>query len=388
MRCYSFIVFKMLIKAILFTGFVQGFFQILLLGSKTRNALADKWLMAWLLLVSFQLLFYYDGFSGAPVATGYIGVLAFSIPLLSAPMLYQYIRSLSFGKNLTTGFALLYFLPVVFYWVVNIWFKFHYGQEIEVLKGYPHFDPEVPGLVLYIFTIPMAIIPGGYAIWGLITLIRYQSSLSAQYSYTEKITLNWLKWLVISILVLFIGLFLLIRFGRIALGPDDLFSVVGAVLSGYIFLIGYLGIRQGTVLIGIEKDILPEPAGDAVPYRNSGLDERAVEKIYGSLIEHMETQHPYLSDDLSLSALAAQLNVSPNQLSQVINQRSGSNFFTFVNAYRVQAVKVKLLDPAFAHLSILGIAFECGFKSKSAFNRIFKEQVGSSPLEYQRQEKL
>ncbi|WP_316835560.1 helix-turn-helix domain-containing protein [Pedobacter nutrimenti] len=378
----------MLIKAILFTGFVQGFFQILLLGSKTRNALADKWLMAWLLLVSFQLLFYYDGFSGAPVATGYIGVLAFSIPLLSAPMLYQYIRSLSFGKNLTTGFALLYFLPVVFYWVVNIWFKFHYGQEIEVLKGYPHFDPEVPGLVLYIFTIPMAIIPGGYAIWGLITLIRYQSSLSAQYSYTEKITLNWLKWLVISILVLFIGLFLLIRFGRIALGPDDLFSVVGAVLSGYIFLIGYLGIRQGTVLIGIEKDILPEPAGDAVPYRNSGLDERAVEKIYGSLIEHMETQHPYLSDDLSLSALAAQLNVSPNQLSQVINQRSGSNFFTFVNAYRVQAVKVKLLDPAFAHLSILGIAFECGFKSKSAFNRIFKEQVGSSPLEYQRQEKL
>ncbi|PTT02456.1 hypothetical protein DBR11_04725 [Pedobacter sp. HMWF019] len=378
----------MLLRAILFTGFIQGFFQILLLGSKTRNPLADKWLMAWLLLVSLQLLFYYDGFSGAPVTTGFIGVLAFSIPLISAPMLYQYIRTLSFGKNLTIGFALLYFLPVVIYWFITLWFKFNYGPEIAVLKGYPHFGPQVPGLVLYVFTIPMAIIPGGYAIWGVVTLIRYQRSLSAQYSYTEKITLNWLKWLVISILVLFIGLFLLIRFGKTALGPDDLFSVVGAVLSGYIFLIGYLGIRQGTVLIGIEKDILPEPAGGAVPYRNSGLDERAVEEIYQSLVEHMETERPYLSDDLSLSVLAAQLKVSPNQLSQVINQRSGSNFFTFVNAYRVQAVKVKLLDPAFVHLSILGIAFECGFKSKSAFNRIFKEQVGSSPLEYQRQEKL
>lgn len=377
----------MLFRAILFTGFIQGFFQVLLLGSKTRNPLADKWLMAWLLLVSLQLLFYYDSFSASPVTTGFIGVLAFSIPLLSAPILYQYIRTLSFGKNLTVRFALLYFLPVVIYWFITIWFKFDYNQEIEVLKGYPHFGPLVPGLVLYVFTLPMAIIPGGYAMWGVITLVRYQKSLSAQYSYTEKITLNWLKWLVISIMVLFIGLFLLIRFGRTAMGPDDLFNIVGAVLSGYIFLIGYLGIRQGTVLTGIEKDTPPEPAGGTVSYRNSGLDEQAVGEIYLLLIDHMETQHPYLSDDLSLSVLAAQLKVSPNHLSQVINQRSGSNFFTFVNAYRVQAVKVKLLDPAFAHLSILGIAFECGFKSKSAFNRIFKEQVGASPLEYQKQQK-
>jgi AraC-like DNA-binding protein len=85
--------------------------------------------------------------------------------------------------------------------------------------------------------------------------------------------------------------------------------------------------------------------------------------------------------------LASQLTLNQNQLSQVINQKSGNNFFVFVNTYRVEEVKKRLLDSSFSHLSILGIAYDCGFRSKSAFNRIFKAQVGLSPLEYQREHK-
>jgi len=233
----------------------------------------------------------------------------------------------------------------------------------------------------------MAIIPGGYAMMGLITLHRYQKSLPDNYSYTERINLNWLKLLVISILLLFIFLFGLIRFGtqQRLLRAENLFLYVGAVLSVYVFLIGYLGLRQNTLLLSATKD-RPLTAHSNISYQKTGLDDAAVERIYLQLLSHMEAEQPYLEDDLSLTALAQQLGLNTNQLSQVINQKAESNFFTFVNRYRVAAVKIKLKDPAFAHLSILGIAYECGFRSKSAFNRIFKEQTGISPIQYQKRE--
>jgi len=145
-----------------------------------------------------------------------------------------------------------------------------------------------------------------------------------------------------------------------------------------------LGLRQNTLLLA-EKDILPEiPTLGSIPYQKTGLDNASVELIYSRLLQHMEKAKPYLQEDLSLAMLAQQLELNSNQLSQVINQLSQSNFFSFVNRYRVEEVKLKLRDPAFAHLSILGIAYDCGFRSKSAFNRIFKAQTGISPVAYQK----
>ena len=98
----------------------------------------------------------------------------------------------------------------------------------------------------------------------------------------------------------------------------------------------------------------------------------------------MDENKPFLQDDLSLGILAGQLGVTTNQLSQIINQKAGSNFFNFINGYRVQAVKDKLKDPAVAHYSILGIAYDCGFRSKSSFNKIFKATTGQTPQQYQK----
>ncbi|WP_235048355.1 helix-turn-helix domain-containing protein [Arcticibacter svalbardensis] len=232
----------------------------------------------------------------------------------------------------------------------------------------------------------MAIIPGLYAIMGLVVLLRYQKSLPDEYSYTETINLNWLKWLVFTILVLFLVLFLFIHFGTQLhlISGNTLFGYVGALLSLYVFLIGYFGLRQSTILMLAITKMTAENVTKDAPYKKSGIDQSAVEHIYLRLLSHMETQKPFLRDDLSLAQLANQLSINSNQLSQVINQKSGSNFFVFVNAYRVEEVKTKLLNPSFSNFSILGIAHDCGFRSKSAFNRIFKEQVGVGPRDYQR----
>ena len=103
------------------------------------------------------------------------------------------------------------------------------------------------------------------------------------------------------------------------------------------------------------------------------------------LEQYMTNEKPYLSGDLSLTHLAERLAFSPNQLSQILNEGFGENFYRFVNRYRVEESKRLLLDPAFAHYSVLGIAFQAGFSTKSTFNKTFKELTGLAPSEFVKQ---
>jgi AraC-like DNA-binding protein len=98
----------------------------------------------------------------------------------------------------------------------------------------------------------------------------------------------------------------------------------------------------------------------------------------------MASEKPYLDPNLSLPQLANDSGIPSHYLSQIINETFGLNFFDFINQYRVEEVKTKIVDPKFDSYSLLGIAFECGFNSKSAFNRIFKKSTGLTPREYKR----
>ncbi|MBD3166115.1 helix-turn-helix domain-containing protein [bacterium] len=96
----------------------------------------------------------------------------------------------------------------------------------------------------------------------------------------------------------------------------------------------------------------------------------------------MESDHLFTDSDLTLKQLADRLDVSPHNLSEVINTRMGQNFFDFVNGYRVGQVKRDLVDPEKQNLKMLAIAFDAGFRSKSSFNQTFKKHVGVPPSEY------
>jgi AraC-like DNA-binding protein len=74
--------------------------------------------------------------------------------------------------------------------------------------------------------------------------------------------------------------------------------------------------------------------------------------------------------------------MSPVAVSRVINSELKKNFRNLVNEYRVEEVKTRLNDPRSIQLSLLGIAYECGFNSEASFYRIFKNVVGVSPKEY------
>ena len=376
----------MLLKSIILSGAINGFFFIFLIQSKQNKSSSDNILSCWMGLIALQLAFYYDNLSNNPLFANELNLVLFSIPLLSSPILYLYIKSVSLNGKLNLKAHWPHFLPFLALNIIMLFIYYSNQGNVYLENGYPHFALILSKNWSYLLLGSMGLVPGYYSFMALILLKKFERALPDEYSFTEQISLNWLKWMVIVLLLLFVGLFVLIRFS-VQFGwlvYPNLFAWVGVILSSYVFFIGFFGLRQYAPKI-IKLTLNPLETQTQKPsYQNSGLDERRLSEIFVQLGKYMEEAKPYLQDDLSLSILASQLEVTSNQLSQVINQQSGVNFFTFINRFRVEAVKEQLQNPAFDHYSILGIAYTCGFRSKSAFNKVFKEISGITPAEYQK----
>lgn len=112
-------------------------------------------------------------------------------------------------------------------------------------------------------------------------------------------------------------------------------------------------------------------------------DEQLID-LKTSLIRLMETQKPFLEAELSLVRLAQQLDISPHLLSYVINSGFGENFYQLVNRYRIEEAQKLMADVQMNHLSLLGIAYEVGFNSKTVFNTTFKKVTGQTPSDYKK----
>lgn len=103
------------------------------------------------------------------------------------------------------------------------------------------------------------------------------------------------------------------------------------------------------------------------------------ERILEDLEKSMKEERLYLNASLSLRILAEHLKITSNKLSWLINEKTGKNFNEYLNIYRLQDFKVRALDPRNAHLTLLGLAYDSGFTSKSVFNSFFKNETGMTP---------
>lgn len=112
------------------------------------------------------------------------------------------------------------------------------------------------------------------------------------------------------------------------------------------------------------------------------LDESTASNMRNNLLTHLENNKPQLNPELSLRSLASELDIHPNQLSWLLNDGFGKNFNEFINHYRVEAFKKMAVDPENAHLTILAIAYDCGFNSKTVFNTYFKKETGMTPKQF------
>jgi AraC-like DNA-binding protein len=150
--------------------------------------------------------------------------------------------------------------------------------------------------------------------------------------------------------------------------------MLGFTLLTFSYWIAYQALQQESSFAHIATEtVLPiieeEPA---VRYRNSSFTEEHLQTAIKEIESYMSERKPYLDGDLTLTSLAKQLNINPNQLSQILNEGLNENFYRYINRYRVKESKLLLINPAFAHFNILGIAYQAGFSTKSTFTRHLK----------------
>jgi AraC-like DNA-binding protein len=136
-------------------------------------------------------------------------------------------------------------------------------------------------------------------------------------------------------------------------------------------------------------DEQPVPTGEAAQEKGRGTYYLSDEQYaaWGTrLADLLQRDRIYLENELSLAQLGDRLGIQPYQASELISRRYGEPFFDLINRHRVEEVKQRLEDPAYAHYSILGIALDCGFNSKSSFNAAFKKFTGFTPSQYRRRD--
>ena len=171
--------------------------------------------------------------------------------------------------------------------------------------------------------------------------------------------------------------------------PFDPYEISFIGLTILTFLFTIFGFHQPSIFEELvrykEKEASPEePADPRKKYARSGLKKKDVEKYISKIGKYMVIEKPYLDRELTIYDLSEQIKIPRHFLSEVINEHLGKNFYQFINDYRIEEVKQRMVDPAYAHLTILAIAYDSGFNAKSSFNTIFKEKTGMTPSEYQR----
>ncbi|HEX3767130.1 MAG TPA: helix-turn-helix domain-containing protein, partial [Puia sp.] len=117
-------------------------------------------------------------------------------------------------------------------------------------------------------------------------------------------------------------------------------------------------------------------------YLKSGLSADMADDLHSRLTQLMATEKLFTECELSLSDLAKRLNTLPNYLSQVINDKEGKNFYDYINNLRIEEFKILVSRPENRKYTLLSLSYDCGFNSKSSFNKNFKKVTGQSPSEY------
>jgi AraC-like DNA-binding protein len=152
-------------------------------------------------------------------------------------------------------------------------------------------------------------------------------------------------------------------------------------LRDIIFFIMFI-IFNSLIYSGLKKSTLFEPMGTNLKYSKSPLLNEQKELLMLKLMKSMVEDKIYLTPSITVQDIAEIMDVQPRQVSQVINELAGQNFIDFINTYRIEEAKKMLANPKYKKYSIIGILYEAGFNSKTAFNTAFKKQTGCTPKEY------
>ncbi|MBN1132661.1 MAG: AraC family transcriptional regulator [Bacteroidales bacterium] len=366
-------------EAILYIGISQTLFATILIAFKQPRILANQILALLLFLICIEMVI-------VLIDQSFVDLYHIKIiPFLYGPLLLLYAKLMTSEKPaFSTGF-LWHFTPFLIFFIASLIFI-----DEPVIKGTEGFlvaDRFISFRIIYAASFLISIT--AYSVATFLIIHRHQRTLKSYLSYSSgKVTLQWLLGLSITFYVGYILMFILggvdilVRFM-----PFDPYEISFISLTIIAFLFGVFGFNQSSIFEEtlkrrVIKEVEIQNNSVEKKYQRSGLKKKNVQSYIEKITNYMETEKPFLDRELSIYEVSESLRIPRHIISEIVNEHMGKNFYTLINDYRVEEVKRRLKDPKNKHLTILAIAYESGFNSKSSFNTIFKEKTGLTPSQY------
>ncbi len=353
----------------------QGIFLSLILGLG-RGKRSSLLLGLMFLSFSLQLFDLVLLYSGEALVYPHLAFWSTPFNLALGPLLYLYVRSSKSNPDTLGKVNWLHFIPFLLH-TVYISYIFHFqnaGYKTAFIQEILAIQVSADGANLNLTNILFAI-----AVYGQLAIYIGLSKVQIRNRQDFKGEMSiWLNKLWMAIVV--IAAFGLLQFVLLALKIDQ------QPITGYIAaLLAVIYIYYGAMIVMRKPEVIFNPPKPQ-KYQYSTLSSAQSQRLLSQLRNFMTEQTPFKNPSLTLKDLALASRISDRHISQVINEQLNQNFHDFLNEYRVNEFKTQLTDPDNGHLSMLGIAMECGFNSKSTFNTTFKRFTGLTPSEFKKKQ--
>ncbi len=368
---------------VLIVGAIQGFALSFLIFQKGRSLFANRFLYSLMIVFSVTLVSLWLSDLGYYITYPKLMFTFEGIQLAIFPLYFLYSKYLTRNEKDFNKKDWIHFLPFIFYKTFLIPFYLMNPKEISDFLNSTLFANHPLQYIIFNWVL---------IIQGLIYLMlvikrakKRDEFIDNHFSSSYNVKLDWLRnasYLGILTTLVFLVENILLFINNSLSETFGLSSVAAGI---YIYAIGYLGFsRSGvfTELVDIESQELGKEETTNYKYEKSGLSKEKADEFYQKLIQLMEEKKIFTQIKLTLGELAEMIPISSHNLSEVINTKTGMNFFDFVNRYRIEEVKKNIVNPENSNITILAIAMDAGFNSKSSFNTLFKRNEGVTPSKY------
>ena len=371
-------------ESILYIGLAQSLFAAFVLATKKSVQISDRILIACLLTFALKFLVFsvhqeHSEFFDLQFSMG-------MVPLTFGPFLYLYTLYLVDRKVRFSYLDLLHSVPFIL--LTGLYFLFFKDIVDFTDEQYFKNDRFLWVRVLYGLIFFTSIVT--YTVLTFIKLRQYRKTLNEQFSYWKKqLQLLWLNFIF--------GLFVLLFLTYFCAGGINAFSfqkVIDTTTLSHVgltiiaFAVSYFGLRQPSLFRPVSKKNeiggIEESSEEGTKKQKLKFTEDQALELINKLNRHVEEEKPYLNPELTLYDLASQINLAKNDLTDLLNNHIGKNFFSYVNEFRIKAVIRRFDNPDYNHFTIIAIAYDCGFNSKSTFNSLFKQHTGQTPSDYKK----
>ncbi len=354
-------------------GIVLGLFLgVLLLTLKNRNRTANR-LLGYIMIVSSLIV---SGFgltkSGLYRQIPQLIEVTSTMIFLLGPLFYLYVKELTDDSYIFQNKEYLHFIP---YLLLTLYMLPFFLKDTQTkLEIYDSDSFSFEHKIIILVQILHAFV---YTFFARRFATKHFIHNKNSMTMTERINLRWIKTGInlFSVIIYSVPVFIILLLLGLKVHP--VYSAfVPAAISFTIVSLGFIGLRQ-PIIFPPEKELV-----QSKKYEKSTLTDEQAILYLDTLRTLMINEKPYLKSDVTLQKLAQMLSVSPHLLSQILNEKVNQNFYDFVNTYRVDEAKQLLSSAKAKHLTILAIAEEAGFNSKSSFNSVFKKYTGKTPSQF------